>query len=965
MFLKLFRLFLIFTLLSTGFSWTGKAVAARQTTSLDYAKTLLEHMQPEERVGQLFLVTFDGYEAGPSTQITEPNTKIYNLISKYHIGGVVLLASNNNFVGSDQTLPVAKSLTSQLQIDEYTASLEKIIDPVTGIANQSSYIPLFIGIAQEGDDSEYDQILNGMTPLPSQMAIGATWQTEEARKVGEVLGSELKALGFNLLLGPSLDVLDTSYSVEGSVLGVRTFGGDPFWVGEMGKAYITGVHQGSSGTMAVVAKHFPGFGGSDRLPQEEVATIRKSLDNLKQFDLKPFFAVTGNAPNQDATTDAMLTSHIRYRGFQGKLDTTKPISFDATAFSQLMSLPEFAQWRQNGGVMVSDDLGSRAVRRFYDPTLQTFNSKLVARDAFLAGNDLLYLGNFKDSGDPDSYTSIIATIESFTQKYREDPAFALKVNESVLRILTLKYHLYNNAFSRSKTTPAASALAQIGKSGQVTFEVAMQAATLINPPQEELADVLPVPPGRNDHILFISDVRSISQCSNCIQTEVMSAHALEQAVVRLYSPQGVDLVLPKNLKSYTFTDLSDMLDAGTGVKQIENDIRSSSWIVFAMLNVDRNIPSSLALQRFLAERPDLLPQKKIVAFAFNAPYLGATDISKLTAYFVLYSRVPQFVDVAARLLFQEVQAKGKPPVSVPGIRYDINNATFPDPAQTIPLILDIPAPTSPDNATQTTPEPTPVYRTGDAIPVTTGIIIDHNGNPVPDETIVRFIITHSGDPVPQQIETQTIGGIAKANLRVDRSGAFDIRVESNEAKASQVLHFDIPSEVVTITVPPPTPTPTNTPTLTPTATNTPTGTIPPSITPTPDPTITITITITPTATPPPLPRNQTYLGEWLLALLIAVLIGVLNYSLAIWVGLARWGVRGGFLALIGGLSAYSYLALGLPGSISLIHKMGTLGIILISISGAGMGVGFTWIWKELQDLFRRKPNPRTVKGHPG
>ena len=41
------------------------------------------------------------------------------------------------------------------------------------------------------------------------MAIGATWKTELAQQVGSVLGSELSALGFNLLLGPSLDVVES------------------------------------------------------------------------------------------------------------------------------------------------------------------------------------------------------------------------------------------------------------------------------------------------------------------------------------------------------------------------------------------------------------------------------------------------------------------------------------------------------------------------------------------------------------------------------------------------------------------------------------------------------------------------------------------------------------------------------------------------------------------------------------
>src|SRR4030065_1209441 len=206
-------------------------------------------------------------------------------------------------------------------------------------------------------------------------------------------------MGFNLLLGPSLDVLEVPESDSGGDLGVRTFGGDPFWVGAMGQAYISGVHEGSNGKLVVAAKHFPGFVGSDRLPEEEVATVRSSLEQLKQIDLAPFFSVTGNAPDAQSMTDALLVSHIRYQGFQGNIRaTTRPVSFDTQAFSQLISLPAFDTWRQTGGIMISDNLGSRAARRFYDPSDQTLNGPLVARDAFLAGNELLYADNFLSSG---------------------------------------------------------------------------------------------------------------------------------------------------------------------------------------------------------------------------------------------------------------------------------------------------------------------------------------------------------------------------------------------------------------------------------------------------------------------------------------------------------------------------------------------------------------------------------------
>ncbi len=191
----------------------------------------------------------------------------------------------------------------------------------------------------------------------------------------------------------------------------------------------------------MIAKHFPGMGSADRLPAEEVATVRKSLEQLQNFDLVPFFSVTDNSALSESTTDGLLVSHIRYQGFQGNIRaTTRPISLDLQAFSQLMSLPALTNWRESGGVMVCDDLGTQAVRRFYDLTNpnQPFDGRRVALNAFLAGNDLLNLGNIISGDDPDSYTSTLDILAFFNQRYLEDPAFAQRVDESALRILKLK-----------------------------------------------------------------------------------------------------------------------------------------------------------------------------------------------------------------------------------------------------------------------------------------------------------------------------------------------------------------------------------------------------------------------------------------------------------------------------------------------------------------------------------------------
>ena len=322
------------------------------------AQALLDTLTPEERVGQLFLVTFTGTTA-------PPDSPIYDLIVNYHVGGVILQASNDNFAPAPQTLNQTIQLIRELQSREWTASQSRQIDPVPQQEFSPAFIPMLVGMSQEGNTAPCDQSLSALTPLPSQMALGATWNPDLARETGAVLGAELSTLGFNLLLGPSLDVLENPRQQGFGDLGVRTFGGDPYWVGEMGRAFVNGVHTGSSNHIAVVAKHFPGHGSSDRLPEEEVATVRKSLEQLKRIELPPFYAVTGNAATQDDRVDALLASHIRYQGFQGNIrETTRPVSFDRQAFDGLMSLPPFASWRENGGVIISDDLGSRGVRGF-------------------------------------------------------------------------------------------------------------------------------------------------------------------------------------------------------------------------------------------------------------------------------------------------------------------------------------------------------------------------------------------------------------------------------------------------------------------------------------------------------------------------------------------------------------------------------------------------------------------------
>ena len=426
----------------------------------DQVEALLSAMTVEERVGQLFVVAFEGNDAGPGTDVA-------TLIQQDHVGGVVLLAAYANFYnGTDAPRQVAE-LTNNLQALAMGSGIE---------------VPLFIAVEHEGDGYPYTQITGGTTPLPNALAAGATWDVASARDVGQVTGLELAAMGVNLLLGPGVDVLDNPQPGTQGDMGSRTFGGDPVWVGQLGRAYIEGVHGGSGGRVATVAKHFPGHGGSDRLPGEEVATVDKSLAELRRVELAPFIAVTGGDKGDDAVTDALMSSHIRYRHYQGEVrQFTAPVTFDAEGMQAILNLDEFASWRTNG-LIVSDSLGVPAVRKTFDPTQATFPHRRIAKEAFLAGNDLLLLTHF-DLNDAwaDQLGNTRDTIAFFRSEYRANPAFAARVDEAVTRILRLKLRLYPEFVLEAVKVHPAAALQVCGLGTEVTQRIANEAITLLYP----------------------------------------------------------------------------------------------------------------------------------------------------------------------------------------------------------------------------------------------------------------------------------------------------------------------------------------------------------------------------------------------------------------------------------------------------------------------------------------------------
>ena len=792
---------------------------------------ILSALTPEQKVGQLFLVGFDGTD---STN----ETSIHKLISSYRVGGVMLMAENDNFGDSEDVILSTAELTNYLQRIAWKKFNQESIEAV-GLSSPSNtndgYLPLLIGAMNDPSQGGYIGIHGGLTPIPGAMAIGATWNTDMALSMGEITGTELSALGINLYVGPTLDVADDPIGNSSGSSGLSAFGGNPYWVGEMIRAFVVGVHRGSSGGIAFVGESFPGLGAADSANRMDVPVVNKSLEELTESDLMPYHAITKLPLGSDETIDVLMPAQARYSAWQGSLSIdTRPLGLDAGALSDLFSIQTFSEWREQGGLVMSSALGTEGVHRFYDPTGNTFPAFEIARDAFLAGNDILFLNDFVLDKSNDQYDTVVSTIELFVRKYRKDAAFAERVDRAVERIIAVKLRLYDNDLSILNVTEVLESSSLEVNEAQV-FQVAQEAVTLLSPSKAEFVSRVPRGPSGLDRIVIFIDSRTYNPCSTCDLIVSPPEKALEDSIDRLYGFGGISQNTTLELFSFSFLELYEYVvgidnelvtlrtengaEVGAGDaaavlrlqanSNVEDALFGADWLVFAVGDVQDDVENN-ALKLVLAERPDLLSNKNVIVFAMGAPYyLDATDVSQFTAYYGLYGDSSAFIEVAARVLFQEIVPHESPPVSIDAVSYDLQENLSPDPDQifVISPIQSIGESDTSDialvnNASDDEPVasgisgiPTAALAEiiqGSTVNLQTSALVDHNAINVPDGTTVEFDASYlaEGGLTETFAVSKTFAGVAIATLVLDRVGLVEIRARSGDA-VSEPLQLDV------------------------------------------------------------------------------------------------------------------------------------------------------------------------------
>jgi beta-N-acetylhexosaminidase len=224
---------------------------------------------------------------------------------------------------------------------ENARDIEQLAKLTSDILN-ASYHPPVLTVDQEGGAVQrFDHVLS---PLPSPMALAAGGDEQTARQITAISCSQLKALGFNLLLAPTLDLLNNPLN---PVICTRAFADKVDLVSTLGAVVIDEIQaQG----LAACAKHFPGHGSTDQDSHLELAVVPKTKEQLDAYDLAPFRATI-------KTVQAVLVGHI---WLPELVKDSRPATLSKLVVTDILR-------GELGfdGLIISDDMTMKAITRAY------------------------------------------------------------------------------------------------------------------------------------------------------------------------------------------------------------------------------------------------------------------------------------------------------------------------------------------------------------------------------------------------------------------------------------------------------------------------------------------------------------------------------------------------------------------------------------------------------------------------
>ena len=343
-------------------------------------------MTLQEKIGQKLVVGFPGKEL---------DGEFIRLVKTYKIGNVVLFRHN---------------IENCEQIGKLCGEIQSLVRRETGY-------PAFICIDQEGGC--VTRLPEDAANVPGEMALSATGDPKNARIAAGITARELHALGVNFNYAP---VADINNNPDNPIIGARCFGDTPETVTSYALEALEGYRENR---LLVSAKHFPGHGDTDLDTHISLPRVAKSLEQMREMELKPFQALI------DAGCPAIMTTHILFPKLTHE-------NFPATMSRRIITdlLKKEMGFR---GLVVSDCMEMGAIRANY-------GTAAGAAMAMKAGVDLINVSHTESLAE-----EAARYMKETVEKGEMDPA---ELDESVEKILRYKALYCREPVGRAGTPEA-------------------------------------------------------------------------------------------------------------------------------------------------------------------------------------------------------------------------------------------------------------------------------------------------------------------------------------------------------------------------------------------------------------------------------------------------------------------------------------------------------------------------------
>lgn len=361
---------------------------------------IMSGMTLRDKISQMMMLSFRHWDENPQddkeqTNFTVMNEQVEGIVEKYKPGAVIYFAQN---------------LEETQQSYELTMKFQEV-------AVKNDGIPLMICADQEGG---LVYRLKTGTAMPGNMALGATANSQYSYLTGQVIGSELNAIGINTNLAP---VVDVNNNANNPVIGLRAYSDDATVVGEMASQAMKGMAENN---VIGCAKHFPGHGDTSVDSHYGLPCVDKSLDELKQCELAPYETVIAGG------VDMIMTAHILYPQLEKDTiyssKTGKEESLPATMSDDIITglLKESMGF---SGIVVTDAMNMEGITDSWDEVQAVVNS-------IAAGVDMICMPcNLTSMEDVEALEKIITEVEAAVQK---ESIPMSRIDDAVTRILTVK-----------------------------------------------------------------------------------------------------------------------------------------------------------------------------------------------------------------------------------------------------------------------------------------------------------------------------------------------------------------------------------------------------------------------------------------------------------------------------------------------------------------------------------------------